>query len=325
MGDSTSKTTTNNTSTQQALPEQQGYLSSGWQDAQNILNERNAAGPYSGNFVATDASGQQANTNTAALNWANSTGQGISNTQQGAATGQLATGTAAQANAITNLTASAAANTPAAQQAAAAAYANGQNIGAATTAATQQAYQDAANNTLPSIYRNAASSGSLNSDRTALAQGLVQQGLAQTSANTYANLWNQAYNTGGTNYSTQNAANNAATTAAGTLGSTAASQGYTGLNNAYTTGATSNQLAVGAANNLNSLDQATLDNQLKQWASNYSYDQNNLNDYWNVVSPLKGGTTTSAGTSTTDTSPSLASQIGQGIGTAGSLMKLFGG
>lgn len=64
------------------------------------------------------------------------------------------------------------------------AYAENPWINDEVKAATAYANRNAAENDIPNLYRSAASSGNLNSDRTALAQGVVERGLGENAQNT---------------------------------------------------------------------------------------------------------------------------------------------
>lgn len=208
-------------------------------------------------------------------------------------------------------------------------YANNPYIADSVKAASNLARQDASENAIPNLYRSAASSGNLNSDRAALAQGVVERGLAQNEqnlmANAQSNAWNQGLGTALTqNQQSQGALGNALTggSSLGSQGSGMMSQGIndqTNLSNLYST----------AGSGLNALQQAILNNQQAKY-------QGDIANMWSPVQNLYGiagannwgstsntnGTTTSFGPVANQQSPGALSYLGAGLGMAGSIAGL---
>jgi hypothetical protein len=206
-------------------------------------------------------------------------------------------------------------NNPQAISAAATQFANGQNIGAQTDAAMQQAREQVRDVALPGIAQNAAGSGNSDSSRSGIAQGLVERSLAENTQNTYNSLYGQAYGNGlnlaqtqanNNNTNNLNAANSAA--GQGTNAANAGSNVYGGaLNN------------TGTANNINQ--------------GNYNNGVGNaysaLQQYMNLIGGTNWGTKTSTsgssqtqgtGTSNTQTDPGLLSNISSGVGLLGAFL-----
>jgi hypothetical protein len=206
-------------------------------------------------------------------------------------------------------------NNPQAISAAATQFANGQNIGAQTDAAMQQAREQVRDVTLPGIQQNAAIGNNTSSSRNGIAQGLVERSLAENAQNTYNSLYGQAYGNGlnlaQTQANNNNAANLSAANSAAGQGTNAANSG----SNVYG-GALNN---TGTANNINQ--------------GNYNNGVGNaysaLQQYMNLIGGTNWGTTTTSsgnsqtqgtGTSTTQNNPGLLSNISSGIGLLGAFL-----
>ncbi|KQT82422.1 hypothetical protein ASG59_18695 [Methylobacterium sp. Leaf466] len=295
------------------------HLNKAWSEASNAY-DKSQANPYLGNFVAAPNANQFAGFQNA-IDWSTGAARNTANTMGGAGAGQLAAGTAGQTAALNGLQTAAGTDYTQSNIDRANQYASGQNVSAIVDAGMYDARRQASESTLPSLYRNAAGSGNLNSDRTALAEGVVNRGLAEQaqnlSATTRANLFTQ----GLTMAQAQNSQQLGALAAAGSLGSTVAGQGYTGTQAGFdnTGKALTAQQAAGMG--LQGLDQSVLDNDLKRWYAQYQQPWNNLQEYYKITGDLKGGTTHTVGTGTSETTstPSMLSTIGQGIGMFGSL------
>jgi hypothetical protein len=194
-------------------------------------------------------------------------------------------------------------------------FADNQNIGAQTAAATHQAMEQARDVTLPGIQQNAAIGGNTDSSRNGIAQGLVQRSLAENAQNTYNSLYGQAYGNGLNLAQTQANNNNGLNLNAANA---AASQGTSAAN----TGA-NNQTAA-------------LNNQGQQNANNQTNYGNNVGNAYAALQPymqLFGGTnwgtttntsgnsqTQGAGTQQTQNDPGLLSNISSGIGLLGAFL-----
>jgi hypothetical protein len=301
--------------------DQVNYLKDGFTDAGNILNNRLQSGPtYNGGFVAHDADGSMRNAFNDATNWSTSTGRNIAQGLTNQGNSQLGYGTASQQGALNGYNSFLGQDQTANNIATANQYANNPNLAAMVKSATYAANRDASENTLPTLYRNAAATGNLNSDRTALAQGVVQRGLAENQQNIASNLAYQQYQQGLSMAQNQNAQQLQALGAMGSLGSTAASQGYTGAQAGFTDAGNAYQMQQGAALGRNQVDQLGMDDRQKNYLYQYAYPQEALNDYWKIVGSNNWGQQGQTNSkSTTTSSPSIMSQIGQGIGVFGSL------
>jgi hypothetical protein len=199
-------------------------------------------------------------------------------------------------------------------------YAAGMDIPSLVKAATADSYENAANNTLPNLYRQAAGTNNLNSDRTALAQGQVEQGLAKNAQNIDAQLRANAYNTGAGLSSNMTGQNLGALAALGQLGSGLFGQG----NNAYSQAAYTLPVTTGvqeqAGQGLTAGDQAKLTNDLQKYLFSQASPFEALNNFYNIVGNRSWGEQgTSTGINQTKSSPSTLSSIGSGIGALGSL------
>jgi hypothetical protein len=278
----------------------------GWQPQASALTTafNQAGGALSNAQAVTAPTGTNANLNgNAALS---NNGVNLSNSGTNAATSGL--------GALSGYNAGNTNNTQAISDAAHQ-YADNQNIGAQTAAATHQAMEQARDVTLPGIQQNAAIGNNTDSSRNGIAQGLVQRSLAENTQNTYNSLYGQAYGNGLNLAQTQANNNNGLNLNAANA---AASQGNSAVNtgqNAYS-GALNN---TGTANNINQ--------------GNYSNGVGNaysaLQQYMNLIGGTNWGTTTSTsgnsqtqgtGTSSTQNDPGLLSNISSGIGLLGAFL-----
>jgi hypothetical protein len=210
-------------------------------------------------------------------------------------------------------------NNPAAISAAAKQYADSQNIGAQTAAATNQAMETARDVTLPGIEQNAAISGNTNSSRAGIADGLVQRSLAENAQNTYNSLYGQAYGQGLSLASSNANANNS--NELGALND-AAGQGTSAAN----AGASDQAAALSNTGTQNTNNE---NNFLNSSSNPYAA----LANYMKIIGSTNWGSTTSSnansatqgtGTSTTQTNPSALSVIGGLLGATGQGLSLFG-
>lgn len=319
-----SVSSTNSTSTTApSWAPQVGALTTAFGGATDAYNQQKAMGLYNGDYVAAPNQTQYDAYNQAAqFGGANggvgqnqvNTGQGLLNNygvSQNALNGMYNFGSQDQTQNNINT----------ANQ-----YAQNPYIDQAVKAATYSANRNAAENDLPNLYRSASASGNLNSDRTALAQGVVDRSLSENAQNIDASLRNSAWQNGlGTalnqNTQSQGALGNAMSGGAtlGAQGSGMMSQGIndqTNLSNLYST----------AGSGLNALQQSILNNNLAKY-------QGNIANMWSPVQNLYGiagannwgstqntnGTTTSFGPVANQQSPGALSYLGAGLGMAGSI------
>jgi hypothetical protein len=304
---------------------QQGYLLDAFNSAQGAYNQGMATGPYAGNYVAPQT-GQQADANNNAYNWAMGTGSntvgsilgmGGNNAQTGfnGATGALgALGTFAGTNQTQN-------NIDNAGK-----YADNPYIGGMVDSAMHDAVRTASESTIPNIYRSAAGSGNINSDRAALAQGVVDRGLGEQAGNISANLRGNAYEQGINQALQGDAQGLQALSQEGSLGE---NMGQSGLNALSTgindQGALVNQATAGANANYQQANQNPLLNALQQYQGTSNFPWQQLQNYYNIIGNRSWGsqtTGTSMGTQSQQqqTNPSMMSTIGGGLGILGALL-----
>jgi hypothetical protein len=201
-------------------------------------------------------------------------------------------------------------------------------------ASTRDARRAVSEQVLPQIERSAALSGNINSNRTGIAQGIVQRGLADQvgdiSAQIRSGLYSQGLGLGLNQGQTADAQRLAALQGAtqGALG------GATAGVNANTAGVTQagglyNIANAGITGQLAGA-QAPLSNQLAQYQFGTQSPFDAANNYWNLVGKQMYGQNTSStgtttGTTTQTSTPSTASQIGGLIGMGSSLINPFKG
>lgn len=304
---------------------QVGALTTAFGGATQAYNDQMARGPYTGDYVAApnqtqyDAYGQAADFGAAN----GGVGQKQINTGQGLLNNYSTAGNAAGAlynfgNASQTQNNIATAN----------AYAQNPYISGAVEAATRDA-RSAANKASTNLYRNAAGTNNLNSDRAALIQGEIDSNLAENAQNISASMRNNAFNTGLGTALTENsqglgALSNAGTMAAGlgAQGSGMLSQGIndqTNLSNLYST----------AGSGLNALQQAILSNNLAKYQGQNADAWSPVQNLYNIAGANNwGSTTNTSGTSigiqpvANQQRPGALSYLGAGLGMAGSVAGL---
>ncbi len=315
---------TNQTTNSSPWSVQQPYLQNAFSGAQSALNSANANYSTPSGFVAGLTPSQQA-TFQSMINFGlngsptvgadTSSGTALTGAGANATTGAL-TSLGAFDPSSTNNTG---ANITAANQ-----YVAGQNIPAQVQADMLGANQEAQQVTLPGIDQSAAGSGNINSSRTGIADGLVQQGLAEQAGALGAQLQGNAYNTGLQLAENTNQANNAANLSAfGTLGSLGNSTVGTGVN-AGSAGI-SNQgnlftLATAGGQGQQSGQQDIYSNELAGDQYSQTAPFTALQNYLGLVNGNYGGTSTTTGTQNTTTTPSIYSTLGALLGGGGSLL-----
>lgn len=206
-------------------------------------------------------------------------------------------------------------------------YMQGADIPGQVQASMRSANRNASENDIPNLYRSAAGSGNINSDRTAISQGIVERGLAEKSADLTAQLSNANY-TNGLSLSQNNSAQ--LLQALGLQGTQGQTLGKAGIDEIIAAIGAQGDLGsqqVAGANGAQGLDQAALTAKLQEYLGPYQLDAQSLQSLMGIVgSGNWGGTKTttgfdSGGTSTAQTTPSVGSMIAGGLGTVGSLIK----
>lgn len=303
---------------------QQGYLLDAFNAAQGAYGQGTAQGPYQGNYVAPTNQNQYNAANTG-YNFAN--GQGA-----GAVNGILSTGGAnnqsgwAGANgALSGMADFANTDQTGNVINAASRYADNPYISSMVDSAMADENRNAAESTIPNLYRTAAGSGNINSDRTALAQGVVQRGLDEDAGKISANLRGNAY-TSGLGYGLQgNAQELQALSQEGALGANVGQSGLNALSTGINDQGALDNMAQNGANAVQQLDQSNLNNQIQQYQQAQNFPWQQLQNYYNVIGNRSWGSQTqgtSIGNTTQNTqnTPSTMSTIGQGIGILGALI-----
>jgi hypothetical protein len=322
MGGS-SQTKTENSKTDPWAP-QAGALTSAFSNAQDAYGKASQATAPT-DFVAGFTPEQLAN-------FRNAIGYANSNTTPDttAATGTALqnAGTAATTGALTGLGSfdPTKANNPAALIDSANKYVAGQNIDAQVNDAMLNARQTARDVTLPQIAMNSANTGNVNSSRRGIAEGMVQRGLAQQATDLGSSMRGQAFKDGlglaSANANSNNEAALSALTARLTGGTNAANSGVNAGSTSISDKGALFGLAESGGLGLQSANQATLDNILKQYQSKVSSPYDALNGLMGIIGTNNWGST-SSGTSTVEKNPSAFEVIGGLLGAAGSAKTLF--
>lgn len=294
---------------------QQGYLKDAFAAAQSTYDKNMQAGPYGGDYVAAPSQQQYGAYGNAVTQGYNA--QGFNNGMMSLGANNAAAGASGAGSAMGGLLAQGGDQTQNNIDKANA-YAAGMDIPGAVQAAMRDANRNASENVLPGIDRAAAASGGINSDRAALAQGVVQRGLAEKAGDLSATMRNAAYTSGLQNAQQANSLQNGALSAAGGLGAGLLSAGNgaqdAGIDNQ--TGLNAN--ITGGANGATELDQAKLNNLMAQYQGKTGFGWSQLNNMMGVVGSQNWGNT-QQGTTTTQQNPSLLQNIGSGIGIASAL------
>lgn len=305
---------------------QVGALTTAFGGAQDAYNAQKAAGPYTGDYVAAPNATQYGAYNQAgnfASNYGSlpgqqiGVGQGLLNnygTSQNALGALYGFGSNDQTKNNINT---------------ANAYANNPYISQAADAATYGARRDAAENAIPSLYRNAAASGNLNSDRAALSQGVVERGLAENRQNIEAGMRNNAFTTGLNTALTQNQQGLGALGSAMTGGATLGGAGSNMLTQGINDQTNLSNLYAAAGSGLNSLDQSILNNALAKYQGSISDTWSPVQNLYNIAGANNWGQTQTTNGTTIGISPvqnqqrpGALSYLGAGLGMLGSVAGL---
>lgn len=323
MSGSSQQTTSKNEKTDPWAP-QGAALTSAFANAQNAYGTASQATAPT-NFVA-GMTPEQLATFRSALGYAS--GNAIPG--QNAATGGALSnaGTSAATGALSGLSSfdPSATNNPAALIDAATKYASGQNIDAQVNDAMLNARQTARDVTLPGIEQNAAMTGNTNSSRTGIAEGMVERGLAQQATDLGASLRSKAFSDGlalaSSNASTNNAQRLGALSTGASAGTNAANSGVAANSQSIQDQKSLLGISADAGSGLQSADQLTLDNLLKQYQSKVSSPYDALNGLMGIIGTNNWGSS-SSGTSTTTKTPSAWEVVGGLLGAAGNAKSLF--
>lgn len=200
-------------------------------------------------------------------------------------------------------------------------YVSGYDFDAMTKAGMAAANRNASENLIPNLYRSNAVSGNMNSDRAALAQGVVERGLAENTQNLYTKLASEAFKSGldlsqnDLKLMASNLANSG--DLYGSMADYGLNLGKTGAD----LSSNADRLGYQFASEFRNDNQASLDNALKKFEYNDDRKWNNLAKYYAITGANNWGeqsTTTEKSKST----PSGMQIAASAINTLGSL---FGG
>lgn len=208
---------------------------------------------------------------------------------------------------------------------AATAYANNPAISDMVTAAMRDSVNNANENVLPQIGRNANAGGNINSNRTAIQNAIVERGLNNQAGDISANLRGNAYDTG-LKLAEQNseATNNNILDAFKSLGAIGGDAATTGVN-ANTASIGQQGSLFDIANQGGAGEQAANQAQIEDNKATNEYGTDRLNallaQMFGIVGGTGyGGTQTGTGTSTVEKQPGALSIAGGVLGGLGSFM-----
>jgi hypothetical protein len=301
-----------NVSTQNPWDPQAGFLTDAFSKAQGIFNG-GASNVYGGDLLAGFNPDQIANFRKMVDYGNNSTIP-----QQSAAAGSALTGSGigGVTGALQTLGSFRPSGSVDSNIAGATQYADNPMMSSMVDAAMRDARRNASENVLPGIAQNAAVTGNAQSSRRALAEGVVNRGLAEKAGDISANLRGNAYQQGldlaqrGSEFNDTTGLN--AATARGALGSSAVGQGIGALGQSQDQQGALFGMAGAGGQGLQQATQANLDN--TRGKSEYGTDRLNslLQNYFQTVgSGNYGGSTTSTGTNFNN-----GSQFGSGATSA---------
>lgn len=203
-------------------------------------------------------------------------------------------------------------------------YANNPYISEAVKSAMIDANRNAAESAVPNLYRSAASGNTLMSDRAALAQGVVERGLAERALGLSGEMRYNALNSG-LDRAVQELNNRRSTYGTmADLGTRVSSQGMTGLNEAIQDKGSLNQMSAAGAEGLRGLRQLALDNAMAKYEGKQNFPWAALQNFYSIIGGNNwGGERSYSGiggeSKTVKDNPSLMSTIGSGLGAVGSL------
>lgn len=315
---SSSKTKSSSTTDTGPSQFQQPYLQDAFDSAQSNYDASKGTPWYTGELYAGMSDQGKADLQTTrdyALN------SGIGTANQLSSLGTSLIGNYDKANsAIDNYTALANGDATASNIAAAGQYADNPYLDAQIDAANRDVSRTLNEQTLPGIDRQASATGNINSSRAGVAAGIAERGAADQMADTAATLRGNAYSQGLT--LAQQDRSNQLSALGNVIGA------YTNL-----AGQGTSALASGAqigTNALNTLNQADATEQADRqgqdtadydaWYGNDTRDSDLLSRYYNIIGSNQWGQYgTQTGTSTTSSSPGLASLALGGLSMAGGL------
>lgn len=308
----TSTQSSDTKSSSKPLAEQMPYLTQGWSAAGNSLNQ--AQGATKPTDFVSQFTPEQMDLYNRMMGYSNS----------GAAAGSTAAGGAATstgANWLQNAYAQYAGFNPSTSQTIANAnqYANDPSVSGRVDAAMMGAERAANEQYLPSIARNAAATGNRDSSKTAIQQGIIGRGLAETRAGIDANMRGDLYKTGLGLSQNQDQLSLASILGGASAGTNAMNSGVNATGAGV--GQQGDIFNIGAAGSagITQGNQAALNDAMARYQFGTSSPFDALNAYWNIVGSNNWGGTQVSHTDGTSTA-SDASVIGGLMGAAGSIV-----
>jgi hypothetical protein len=318
MGSGGSKTT-DSKSTTAPWSAQQPYLINAFGQAQGTYDKAMSKGAYQGDTIA-QPNQDQYDANQAAIDFYKGLGNTSVNDLLTGASGTATSGQGAANSAISGYTDYLGSDSVQSNIDAANKYRKGFDVAGAVDSAMGDALRTASNETLPSLYRGAAGSGSINSNRTTLADATVREGLGRKAADLSADFNNSAYTTGLEQANTDTKNRLGSLSSLGSLGSDLTSTGYEGLASGIKSAASNLGIGAAGAEGNQELAQDVIDNDKKKWTSDTDYAWDQLANYYGITGDKSWGSESTA-KETTKTTPSTLSTIGSGIGAVGGLLK----
>lgn len=319
---------TNTTTTSAPGGPQAGALTNIFGGAQQAYNQNMAQGPYSGDYFAGSNPFLSGAYNQAG-GFASGMGSGVPGAQIGYGQPLMNTGYGASQGALGGLMNYGQTDQTQNNINTANAYAQNPYIDQAVQAATYGANRNAAENDIPNIYRSAASSGNINSDRAALSQGLVERGLAENAQNIGASMRNNAWNNGLNTALQQGQMGLGALSSAGSLGAGLGQAGSGMMSQGLTDQQNLSKIYEAAGSGVRDIAQNDLNNQQAKYQGNQNYMWDALNKYYGIAGQnnwwgTQNQNSTQMGFSPVQNqqSPGALSYIGAGLGMAGSLAGL---
>ena len=300
---------------------QQPYLTDAFSQAKSIYNSQQGAGPYTGEFFATPNQ-DQLDTFRGALSYSNGAGADAATTTTNNGLDMQNAGATATQGALHGLqdynnTDWTSKNIDNAQK-----YAQGFDVDGLVRAGMMNANRNAAENVLPSLYRNSQASGNLDGSRQALSEGVVSRGLNDQAQALTAQYGAQAYTTGLSNAQMDRAGALAGLQGQASAGNQAYNSGVAGTGAGMQDRNDLYSLAAGASDKLQTFDQSAIDNERSKYDYAQQFPWQNLNNYMSIVGGQNWGSH-STGTSVTEDKPSTMSTVGSVLGGLGSFASMF--
>lgn len=297
---------------------QQPYLTDAFSEAKSLYNNTKNTPGYQGDFYA-NLNDTQKNLIGQGTNFFQNQGFGSANNMMNTGNTMLSSGSTGLDNSAAGLYGLANSDLTGDAITQASRFAQGMKDAGLVNSLMRPDVRAASESIIPNMYRQNAMTGNINSDRAALAQGVVERGLAEKEADINAGLYSTGLGLAQNNQAQQLDALAKAAASYGTLTGQGADISNMGFNNS--------SAAIGNALDFQNLDlqdrQTAIQNafEKQQYGENRPYDL--LNRYYGLVGSQNWGQQgTQVTNSTTTSSPGAASIIG---GVLGGLGSLFGG